>query len=271
MKKQIVNSLPPGIKNFIRSRIMGHKLPDYAGSQYKCPVCNQDLKYFLPMQKEYFEKARQYGYIYSFDDSETLNYKQYLCPACFSNDRDRMFAVYYNIRLRQQPMFSMLDFAPAWNIAHFFRTKKNIRYRTADLFSDKVDDKGVDICDMKIYADGQFSFFICSHVLEHVKHPDEALSELYRVLAPGGSGLLLVPIITHLEQTQEDESIVDPALRWKYYGQEDHLRMFAKKDFLQRIKKAGFKVEELGKSFFGEKNCRKYGIEDKAILYCVSK
>jgi len=271
MKKQIVNSVPVGLKNFIRSRILGQKLPDYIGNQYRCSVCHAGLKYFLPMQEEYFENAKKYGYIYSFDDSETLNYRQYLCPACFSNDRDRMFALYYKIRLSKKPEFSMLDFAPAWPIANFFRTKKNIKYRTADLFSEKVDDKGVDICNMTIYANGQFGFFICSHVVEHVKDPDKALSELYRILKPGGKGLLLVPIIVSLDQTQEDESIVDPALRWKYYGQEDHLRMFAKKDFIQRIQKAGFKVEELSREFFGLKNCQRYGIDEKSVLYCVSK
>jgi len=269
--KIIKNVLPYPLKKLIKKNILGHSIPEYLGNKYYCPVCNKGLKYFLPLQEEYFELAKKHGYIYSFDDGETFNYRQYLCPSCFSNDRDRLFALFYNKSLKSKKNITMLDFAPAWPIANFFRSQKNINYRTTDLYSEKVDDKGVNIADMNNYKDGQFNFFICSHVLEHVGHPDKALSELHRVLAKDGVGIILVPIITTLMDTQEDPDINTPELRWKFYGQDDHLRMFAKKDFIHRMENAGFIVNQLGVNYFGKKLFTKNGIGVKSILYCVNK
>ena len=41
--------------------------------------------------------------------------------------------------------------------------------------------------------DGSFDLILCSHVLEHVPDDRAAMSELHRVLAPGGLALVLTP------------------------------------------------------------------------------
>jgi SAM-dependent methyltransferase len=41
--------------------------------------------------------------------------------------------------------------------------------------------------------DGAYDAVLCTEVLEHVKSPQAALSEIYRVLRPGGSALITVP------------------------------------------------------------------------------
>lgn len=262
--------IPRRVKVFIK-KFLGRSVPDFIGGKYFCPVCSNHVKYFLPIQKEYLDTLKKYEYVYKLDESETLNYSNYLCPSCYSNDRDRLFALFYDSRLKKKAKFSFLDFAPAWPIANFFKSKENINYRTADLFSKKVDDKGVDICNMTLYKDNTFDFLICSHVLEHVVDPDKALQELYRVLKPGGSGILLVPIILKLESTQEDLTIKDEALRWKYYGQGDHLRMFAKSDFMNRIKRVGFKLTEIKGAEFEAYGCEKNGVAKESVLYYVEK
>jgi SAM-dependent methyltransferase len=43
------------------------------------------------------------------------------------------------------------------------------------------------------FADGTFATVLCTEVLEHVPHPDRALREFHRVLAPGGLLLGSVP------------------------------------------------------------------------------
>ncbi|HEX2221765.1 MAG TPA: class I SAM-dependent methyltransferase [Candidatus Limnocylindria bacterium] len=43
------------------------------------------------------------------------------------------------------------------------------------------------------FEDGSFSTVVCTEVLEHVPHPDRALAEIRRVLAPGGRLLGSVP------------------------------------------------------------------------------
>src|SRR5262245_57022311 len=43
--------------------------------------------------------------------------------------------------------------------------------------------------------DGCLDVVLCAHVLEHVPDTDQALSELHRVVAPGGHVLLQVPVL----------------------------------------------------------------------------
>lgn len=45
------------------------------------------------------------------------------------------------------------------------------------------------------FADGAFQSVLCNQVLEHVFNPDEFLSEICRVLCPGGQLLLTVPFV----------------------------------------------------------------------------
>lgn len=45
------------------------------------------------------------------------------------------------------------------------------------------------------FADNQFDYIICSHVVEHVENPSSFLSEVFRVA--GGRGYLEYPLITY--------------------------------------------------------------------------
>lgn len=71
------------------------------------------------------------------------------------------------------------------------------------------------------FADASFDVAICSDVLEHVRLYDKALSELARVLKPGGALILTVPLawgpyheqfcgIWDREDPTTDEWVVDP-------------------------------------------------------------
>lgn len=71
------------------------------------------------------------------------------------------------------------------------------------------------------------------------------MRELYRVLKPGGSALILVPI--QGEHTFEDATITDPLLRERYFGQFDHVRMYGT-DIIQRLQQAGFQVQAVSVS-----------------------
>jgi SAM-dependent methyltransferase len=97
------------------------------------------------------------------------------------------------------------------------------------------------------FADACFDVVICNHVLEHVPDDRKALSEIYRVLKPGGWASLQVPLVG--EHTQEDLSIVDPVIRARLYGQIDHVRQYGY-DFMKRINAAGFDAIFLKKNSF---------------------
>ena len=251
----------------------------YSGVKYRCPVCGWRIRKFLPLAKFYIENFRNYGFKYKIEQFETLNLANYSCPICGASDRDRLSALFIKECLKQNcesQNLSIIDFAPSPPLTNYIRKEisqlnLSVEYRTADLYVENVDDK-VDIMDTRsIYLSNQFDFFICSHVLEHVIDDKKALGELYRILKPGGCGILMTPIHLEVESTDEDPSILDEAEKWRRFGQFDHVRLYSKNDFLFRIKEASFIVQQLGEEYFGKKSFYANGISDKSILYIVKK
>ena len=243
-----------------------------------CTVCHQSFPNFLPLPLHYFETANKLNLPHSFEDGETLNLGQYTCPICGSSDRDRLYALYITIHIKTSPdtALKILEIAPAHGLSNFIKTRPNTIYRSADLYSSLAMDK-VDIMNMKIYSDKSFDFIICSHVLEHVRDDRLAMKELFRILAPAGKAILMVPLITGLQKTDEDPDEVDPLQRTIRFGQDDHVRMYSKSDFVERLQEQGFIVDELNQKYFqnltpyGDFVFKKHGINNGSVLYIASK
>jgi ubiquinone/menaquinone biosynthesis C-methylase UbiE len=132
-------------------------------------------------------------------------------------------------------------------------------------------DFAVDISDMSIIPSESYDMFICSHVLEHVDDDRKALSELFRILKPGGAGILMVPIILRIDKIDEDPTIMDVETRWQRFGQYDHVRLYSKNGFIQRIQEAGFVLAEYGVEHFGREVFIESGISLKSVLYIGRK
>ena len=266
------NYIPLAIKE--RARALHKQLT----ARFYCPVCESKVSSFLPLPDFFRDNLRQYNFPFDAKDAETCNDAGYLCPSCAASDRDRLYALYladYIATLDGAAPVYIVDFAPSAPLSALIRrlieaSGKHIRYRTADLLAENVDDR-VDISDMRSYESGQFTFFICSHVLEHVRDDRQALRELHRILRPGGKGLLMVPIIPSLEQIDEDPEITDEGERWRRFGQFDHVRLYSKRGFLERVRDAGFEVCELGHDHFGEELLTRTGITRQSVLYVVEK
>jgi SAM-dependent methyltransferase len=124
---------------------------------------------------------------------------------------------------------------------------------------------------MKVLTDVKFDFIICSHVLEHVPDPDKAMREILRVMAPEGKAIIMVPLFWDVDTTVEDSSHTTDKLRLQHYGQEDHVRLFSRKDFLNRLDLAGFSVEQLRSSDFDPQKIKENAISDNSILYVCSR
>ena len=204
---------------------------------------------------------------------ETLNLFAYSCPSCKASDRSRLYALFFDEELRSRSVsapFELVDFAPEAALASYLRAIPNVSYRSADLLMDDVDDTA-DLTDLHMYADDSKDAFVCSHLLEHVPDDRKAMSELFRILKPGGFGIAMVPIALTMTETHEDPSVVSKTDRWKYYGQDDHVRAYAKSDFVSRLSEAGFDVEQLGATHFGKETFKEHGIHPRSVLYVVRK
>lgn len=211
-----------------------------------------------------------YGFPYSLDQMETINHRRYVCPVCGSVDRDRLYKLYVDRYLPPDGgVREVLEFAPSAPLSAYLRSRDDFRYRNADLMMGGVDDV-VDITDMPIYADGSIDFFICSHVLEHVSDDGRALNELYRILAPGGRGIVMTPVAP--EGTfDEDPTVTDEGERWRRFAQGDHVRLYDRSTLCSRIAKAGFEVSGLDVETFGTETFNRHAIAFGSVLYIVRK
>lgn len=197
------------------------------GSRFTDPIDGKSFKSFLPYG---YEKQR----------------KNALAPGSLSLERHRLLWLY----LKNETDFftmpkKMLHIAPEQCFFKRFKNLKNLDYLTADLFSPIADVKA-DICDLP-FKENTFDIIFCNHVLEHIEDDKKAMSELYRVLKPGGMGIFQIPQDMGRERTYEDFTITNPDERAKHFGQYDHVRVYGK-DYFDRLRAVGFMVEEVNYS-----------------------
>lgn len=280
MIQAIKRCIPAPVKKNLRALRSGI---NSVTAKYYCPVCRRRVNSFRPLPDQLIENLQKYENPYRLDQAETCAYQGYLCPFCWASDRDRLYALYIKRYLKNVNEYSahehkeikILDIAPSAVLSkciqrYIMRSHVKVSYRTADMLMEDVDDQ-VDITDMKDYADEQFDFFICSHVLEHVPDDKKALSELFRILKRGGQGILMVPIILGVEEIDEDPTVTDAGERWRRFGQDDHIRLYSKQGFIERVAAAGFQVHQYGEAFFGKKLFTRSSISSQSVLYVVEK
>nr|WP_320194064.1 methyltransferase domain-containing protein [uncultured Desulfobacter sp.] len=240
-------------------------------AKYVCPVCDQQVHSFKPLDSLYFQKFNDMGFIHSVYQFETLNISAYSCPFCGASDRERLYAIYIKDNfISSDPNIKLLDIAPGKALQQLIINRWSGMYRSADFEMQGVDDE-VDITNMSVYQDSSFDFFICSHVLEHVENDVKAISELFRILRSGGKGIVMAPILLTLKTDYENPDATTADDRWKHFGQDDHVRMYSKSGFIQKLTDAGFKVSQLGIDNYGKAFFYKNGIHKRSVLYVVKK
>lgn len=189
----------------------------YKGNQFKCPVCHANLRTFIQLESG-----------------------DLLCPACGSLPRNRRLWILLQNYIR--PGISILHFSPSRALRRLLEKWPGIQYTSTDYASEFPADKQLDITQIE-EPDNKYNLIICFHVLEHIPDDRKALSELYRILKPGGKCLIQTPF--KIGEIYEDASIKSPSDRLKHFGQEDHVRIYSTEGLAERARDAGFKVEIL--------------------------
>lgn len=223
----------------------------YSGNRYTDPINGKTYRRFLP-----------YGY--------EVQRPNVLSPGTLSLERHRLLWLYLQNKtdfFNAQKPKKVLHMAPEQCFLKRFKKLEHIDLVTADLYSPIVDVKA-DICDLP-FDDNTFDVVFCNHVLEHIENDRKAMAELYRVLRPGGMGILQVPMDYNREKTYEDPTITSPEDRAKHFGQYDHVRVYGP-DYFERLESVGFKVEKVNfsKELSAEQQDRYRLMEDEILPVC---
>jgi len=243
----------------------------YFNTELYCPVCDSVPNKFNALPAFYNENSIKYKYKY-FGTGEMTALDTYSCDNCGASDRERIYAHHIRHNFIGNEVFNFYHFAPEAGlkglIKNFF---SNINYKTFDLLLSDVDIYA-DLTNLNMIQDNECDFFICSHVLEHIEDDRKAMGELYRITKPGGTGILMAPIslainrsIEHIPGVETDDD------RWENYGQNDHLRLYAKADFIERIIESGFTLYQYDIKYFGKTTFKRLGLKPTSVLYIVKK
>jgi SAM-dependent methyltransferase len=223
---QVKTLIPPRYFPMVQKLYRKICMLQYIGSRVYCPCCGSHFRRFIPYNTGTPNDPRRNGW----------------CPRCASLDRHRLLWLYLpNCTNIFRDRLRVLHFAPEPYFQKKLRASPNLDYTSADLNSSSAMVK-LDITDIP-YAENTFDVVLCSHVLEHIPDGHKAMSELYRILKPGGWALLLVPLDAERAETFEDPDVVDPKERTRLFGQFDHVRVYGR-DFKDRLEHAGFTVRQ---------------------------
>ncbi|WP_448337468.1 class I SAM-dependent methyltransferase [Chloroflexus aurantiacus] len=193
----------------------------FNGQPHFCPVCETPLRGFLVLHRPYHR----------------------WCPVCRSLPRHRLLYLFLNRYgfIISKTAQTVLHFAPELGIARRLMQLPHFRYITTD-----IEPSSIHVCsdiEHLSFPNDAFTLILCLHVLEHIPDDLRAMRELYRVLKPGGTAIVMVPITS--PATVEDPTITDPVLRERLFGQHDHVRRYGQ-DVVLRLGAAGFVVERIG-------------------------
>jgi len=218
----------------------------YFGLRFKCPCCGGHFHTFLP-----FETDRK-------------------CPRCGCLKRHRLLWLY----LKEKTDFltghrKVLNVSPLPFFQKKCKNLKNLDYISVDI-SSPTSMIRMDITNIAM-SDNQFDCIICYHVLEHIPNDTKAMRELFRVLKPGGWGILQSPVRHDLDKTFEDPNIVSPEERKNVFGQRDHVRIYGR-DYKNRLERAGFivKLDNFVKEL-EEDEIKRYDLPKNEMIYFCAK
>ncbi len=213
--------------------------PEFFGIKTYCLICGYR-----------FEKFALFG----------LKPREARCPVCGSLERHRHIYIFI---LAMYPFLSskkILHFAPEAILKEIFLSSQ-AEYYDVD-YDPKKATYYADITNIP-FADNEFDYIFAFHVLEHIPDDIKAMKELYRVLKPGGTAYLSVPLVANF---REDLSITNPEERTRLFGQHDHVRAYDLEKFVERLGLASFNTEMVSSPAAFPKQLADAKLGDRIVL-----
>ena len=236
LKKVALSVVPKKIlfenEVFLRSVFSFH----LNGKKHECTICNHGLKKFIEIP-----------------DGDLL------CPFCGSRSRTRR--LYSFMKENDLIKGKVLHFSPSRSLYRLFNKNPNIDYFSTDYEDEFIAEYRYDITRIPL-ENNCFDLIICYHILEHIENDEKAMSELFRVLKPGGTCLIQTPFKDG--DIYEDYSKKTPKERLEAFGQDDHVRIYSVDGIQKRLIKSGFPIVEI-KTFPIDEH---HGLSEDTIIIC---
>lgn len=216
-KRLVKQILPKNIGNHQKRKMRKLVGFAYRGNRYKCNICGLGFRTFI-----------------------SLSSGDMLCPNCGSLPRTRGLWNYIQDKIENK---IVLHFSPSSSVKYAIEKQGHVKeYITTDYIDEFDSELTIDIEDIKL-KDRSVDVIICYHILEHVENDGKALGELFRVLDDNGLCYIQTPFKEG--EIFEDPNIMTPKERLKYFGQEDHVRIYSASGLENRMTLAGFTTEKI--------------------------
>jgi SAM-dependent methyltransferase len=184
------------------------------------------------------------------------------CPRCRLMDRYRTLVHFarksrWGLQMRESKPH-ILEVAPAASTRKTLKQEFNAREVVGFDIANRWAEIIGDVQQMQL-PDESFDLFICYEVLDYIPNDRVALSELYRVLKPGGYGLLRVGFDLNLAVTTEYSA---PDADDSY-----HIRRYGR-DLPDRLRSAKFEVELFDLTAgVTRADCVRFGLETAPVFF----
>lgn len=234
-----------------------------------CNLCKMRVIYEANTT-DYRANQKEHAFPYWNGVFESIGREKRTCPVCESMDRERMLSLFIDMLMPAEgDTLKVLQIAPSKAMDNWLSEKSYMCYESTDLMMPDVTFQA-DIQNMHMVEDNTYDIILCSYILEHVEDDRKAMAELKRILKDEGVCLFLVPLFIGLDKTDEEFGL-SAEENWKRFGQDDHARLYAKEDFLDRLTDVGYRVHILGKEYFGEECWKEQGLRDIHCIYAATK
>lgn len=181
------------------------------------------------------------------------------CPRCDSHSRHRALFLWLRDEYRiSEKSGRALVFSPERSLALLWETASTLEIYKVDLEPDRGADVLADLVRLP-FAGNVADLIWCHHVIEQVGDSQEALGELYRVLATG-AGELIVSVGEGTQDSTVEFGFSDQSIS-------GNRRRFGA-DFPRILGEVGFDVHSMTAVLSGE-DCLQYGITPEPFYRCI--